>query len=393
MPHYNPLILLSLLMFIINVAFGTQIPSYLEIENRDQFKIIAVTDLHANEQDFYDSKSMEEVAAIVELYQPDLIALTGDLTSDEGLSGTSWVIDHIAALGVPWIFARGNHDNPFDFTESHNYLSNAPNSLHAATSENPNYRLSIRNKGENNDIWNLYIIDDGSYSPKMGFKQEQVDWFNAEVARVGENPPSAFVFAHIPLPQYQDVWDLGNCVGVKGEPVYYEEASPDAFRSLVNSKQVIGMWCGHDHVNSYHGELEGIMLTYVRPMCYRPTDEIYGDLKNGCELITVDVASETFTTKPVFADDPVPNINKNNNYLKNTKLSISKNHITVIDAKYGNHKLKIFNPQGKVVYKRNLLFNNRYNKISIDTKYFVKGVYVIKVSGSSGDIMKRYFKN
>lgn len=392
MQHYTSIILLSLLVLLINAAFGAPIPDYLEINEKDHFKIIAITDLHANEQDSYDRQSMEDVATIIEIYNPDLLALTGDLTSDQGLSETSWVIDHIAALGVPWIFARGNHDNPFDFTESHNYLSNAPNSLHAATSEDPNYRLSIRNKGETEDIWNIYVIDDGSYSPKMGFKEEQVNWFNAEVERVGDNPPPAFLFIHIPLPEYQDVWDLGNCVGVKGEPVYYEEASPNAFKSLVDSKQILGVWCGHDHVNSYHGEFQGIMLTYVRPMCYRPTDEIYGDLKNGCELITVDVTNKTFTTKPVFADDPVMNISNINITKRNSKITFNKNLLTVTNANQGTHTLRFFNAQGKVVLSKKADLSIGYNEILINTEKLSSGLYIIEVTGATGTLNMNYIK-
>jgi hypothetical protein len=275
-------------------------PSSLEISEKDQFKLLVATDLHCDLQDNDDLRVFSDLSSIIANYRPDLLILDGDLATNLGFNGLKWVIDHVAELGIPWVYARGNHDDPADLTQFHAYLSSAANSLHRGTSADPNYRLEMRNKGESKTLWNLFIIDDGSYTPTMGFKQAQIDWFKAEVARIGANPPPAFVFCHIPLPQYQQVWDNG-ATGEKNEAICFESSLPEAFSALVESHQVRGMWCGHDHVNNYYGTLDGVMLAYARHTGYHS----YGDLKRGATLITVNAASQGFTTQTVFADDPL----------------------------------------------------------------------------------------
>ncbi len=283
-----------------------------EISTPNSFKILVATDLHCDKHDANDLHTFSGLDTIIHKYGPDLLVVTGDLTTNLGLTGLQWVVDHIAALNIPWAFARGNHDNgpsadPTNFTQCHAYLSAAANSLHAGTTAYPNYRVEIRNKGQSTPVWNLFIIDDCwtlAGSTTGGFQQAQIDWFNAEVARIGVNPP-AFVFFHINLPQYQDVWNCGAACSVGGSKLDNIENAglTGAFTAFVNSKIVAGTWCGHDHLNDFHGILNGIYLSYARSSGYGG----YGQstFKKGATLISVDAAKKTFTAKAVFADDVV----------------------------------------------------------------------------------------
>jgi hypothetical protein len=293
-----------LLFILCQLAFSQSAVKRFEIPNLNSFKILVATDLHCDNQNANDLLTFSNLSKIVGNYRPDLLIVLGDLITDYRPDGLPWVADHIAALKVPWAFARGNHDNPDtpnNFGSCHAYLTKSAYSLHAGTVRYPHYRIGICNKGDSVPIWNLFIIDDAW--PTMGFQQAQIDWFNGEAARIGSNPPPAFAFFHIPLPQHLDVWNNGPLWGVKLDGVDYHAGARAAFTAFVNSRMIRGIWCGHDHRNNYFGLLSNIIVAFAQSSGISG----YGtaEIKKGATLITVNAAAKTFSTKSVYADDPV----------------------------------------------------------------------------------------
>ncbi len=275
-----------------------------------KLKLLAVTDLH-----FFDSKTPEdnnqksvaELKALVEKFKPELMLLNGD-TWFEDLGGKSfqhcqWATEQIGGLGIPWIFNFGNHDATQDFNKVYETLTNAPNSLFRGSANYGDYRVEICNPGGLNPFWNLIIVND--YFPDRGFNRYQINWFNAEVARIREKYPTpapSFIFAHIPLPQFNDLWKKGNAVGIKGEPVMFEGGTKKAFDAIKNSGMVRACFAGHDHLNNYWGNLDGIRLQYLRATGYGG----YGGekLKKGGTIIEIDLSrpEPKFETTTVFED-------------------------------------------------------------------------------------------
>ncbi len=72
------------------------------------------------------------------------------------------------------------------------------------------------------------------------------------------------VFVHIPLFEYHSLYESGRAVGTKAEDVCYDSDKGQSFQAFRKSGRVTGVFCGHDHVNNYHGDWQGVDLTYGR---------------------------------------------------------------------------------------------------------------------------------
>jgi len=278
----------------------------LTVQERGRVRVLAFTDLHFfNRPRYKDAWTMKEIKRMVTNNQPDLIVVCGDMWMENprgrGFKYCEWACEQMAQLRTPWALARGNHDKADDSAQVDELLANAPYSQYRGAGTNGNYTIEITNPGESRPFWDLIIINDAF--PEMGFKQPQIDWFNAEAARIKAKyspAPPAFVFAHIPLPQYQDLVEAGLAHGVKQELSYNEEGSRDALAALRDSGMVRAMFCGHDHVNNYYGVMEGVHLEYVRATGHGG----YGgyQVRKGGTLITAeaDHGKEDFFTESVF---------------------------------------------------------------------------------------------
>ncbi|MGN0468809.1 MAG: hypothetical protein ACI4GY_08810, partial [Acutalibacteraceae bacterium] len=158
------------------------------------------------------------------------------------------------------------------------------------------YSLQIKSSDGSKTVFNLYIIDsnakeeNGVYSP---VKKEQVEWYRNERERIknscGEYIPS-LVFQHIPLPEFYDI--IKRCSRFKkgaveafyshsnefyvlddetinnGGFMHESPASPDInngeFEAMKEKGDVLGIFVGHDHINSFSKELDGITLGYTQ---------------------------------------------------------------------------------------------------------------------------------
>ncbi|MEW6201341.1 MAG: metallophosphoesterase [bacterium] len=277
----------------------------LETREKGQFKILAVTDMHLHfmmREILLDTATIKNIVRMAEIFKPDLIVNTGDFwINNEGGLGADfckWCCKEFSKVKTPWAFAWGNHDEADDYNKCHAILEDTPFSLYRGGAADGNYRIEVRDKGIERPIWNLIFLNNS----RGGFKQEQIDWLSAEVTRIKKGnpePPPAFLFFHIPLPQYDDVVTAGLAKGVKFEKVCHENAPRDAFTAFKESSIVRATFCGHDHLNDYFGVLDGIHLAYIRAS---GVGGYGGDkVRKGGTLITADAAG-TFKTASVFPD-------------------------------------------------------------------------------------------
>lgn len=69
----------------------------------------------------------------------------------------------------------------------------------------------------------LYFLDSGDYSsnPSVGgydwIQRDQIEWYVSESQKLSsinnDSPLPALAFFHIPLPEYQEVWNNQTCLG------------------------------------------------------------------------------------------------------------------------------------------------------------------------------------
>jgi len=274
-----------------------------------KLRILAITDLHYFwRPGSHDRRTSDHLRRLTEQYHPELIVNCGDFWMEnpegKGLEYCKYATGEIEKLGVPWVFARGNHDmvSPDDEAPAREVLTTAPHSLYRGADSLDNYRVEISSPGADRPFWNIYLLNN-AYPALKGFHQEQLDWFAAEAAKVraldGDLP--AFAFFHIPLIEWKTMVDSGDARGVKLEPISVEEGSPGAFAALKKENQVRAMFCGHDHLNNYRGQYEGVHLEFLRSTGQGG----YGGMQvaKGATLIELDASGpvakfETFTVMP-----------------------------------------------------------------------------------------------
>lgn len=276
----------------------------LTIGESGKFKILQITDTHMH----YIAKGylgtpqqLEKIAAMVDIFKPDLIMNTGDfwvnVTEPGGADTCKWLCAEIAKFKTPWAYAWGNHDESKDYNRTHKLLESAPYSLYRGAAADGNYRIAVQAGGAAAPVWNMIVLNNS----RGGFRQPQIDWFDQEQARIRQQtptPPPAFIFCHIPAPQYDDIAAPGKAVGVKFEKVCHEDGTRDAVPAFGRAGFVKAMFVGHDHVNDYYGQSHGINLHYGRALGGYGEDRV----RKGATLISVDAASGAYETKSVFDD-------------------------------------------------------------------------------------------
>jgi 3',5'-cyclic AMP phosphodiesterase CpdA len=259
----------------------------LTFRDDETFTIVQFTDIHWTIANQADLKSRALMQEIIEAERPDLVILTGDLISaaacDNPLQAIRAVVSAVEAGHTPWAVVLGNHDSEagVDREVLMDALLEHESCLAGRSAEGVtgvgNYSLAVLDQhGEPAAV--LYFLDSGSTTPveRIGgydwIRRDQIQWYVRQSSTfTAENhgqPLCALAFFHIPLPEYQDVWDTGMCYGDKFETVCCPRLNSGLFAAMVEMGDIVGTFVGHDHVNDYWGLHHGIRLCYGRATGY-----------------------------------------------------------------------------------------------------------------------------
>jgi predicted MPP superfamily phosphohydrolase len=291
------------LSFVISTINGQKIPA-LRFNKDGKFKIVQFTDVHLKE--YNESKrdsAIMVMKTILESEKPDLVVLTGDIvTSDNVKAAWLTVIKPMIDAGIPWAVVFGNHDREHKFTNRQimEYLVTLPYNRSQFGPSNiygvGNYVLKIRGSKINKTKALLYCFDSNAYTGKkdndeLGYYDwinfSQIKWYR-EISRqfTKENngkPFPALAFFHIPVPEYSVIKNFPTTVGDKDEDVSSPKINSGMYDALLESKDVMGVFVGHDHNNNYIGCFNNICLAYG---CKTGFDA-YGKLDKGARIIVL----------------------------------------------------------------------------------------------------------
>jgi hypothetical protein len=247
------------------------------------FTIVQFTDLHWRNGDATDARTQALMEEVLHAERPDLVALTGDIVSgneakDAGAAFGA-VIAPIEARALPWAAVFGNHDDegrlsrrdlmavlrkhPLGLTEA------GPRTITGIG----NYVLRIFGGRGSRLRAALYFLDSGAHNARgighyAWIERDQIAWFlrqsRALGAEFGRGKLPALAFFHIPLPEWDEMWRTRPCRGHRHEPVCSPGLNSGFFAAMVEAGDVMGAFCGHDHVNDFEGELHGLRLAYGR---------------------------------------------------------------------------------------------------------------------------------
>ncbi len=274
------------------------------------FTVVQFTDIHWRNGDKFDQRSAALMGEILDAEQPDLVLLDGDTIhgADCVDPAQSWrdAVAPILARDLAWAAVFGNHDDEgaLNRAELMALQQTLPRCLStpgpAELSGVGNYVLPVLATHSDEIAAHLYCMDSHAYATnEVGgygwFKRDQIAWVLATAKRLraerGKVLP-ALAFFHIPLSEFNEMWDLRTCYGVKGEAVCCPLINTGMFAALYEAGDVMGVFVGHDHLNDFIGEFYGMKLAFGRASGYGG----YGndDFKRGARVIRLRAGAYRF---------------------------------------------------------------------------------------------------
>ena len=245
--------------------------------------------------------------------KPDLVVFTGDQI--KGYSATfkgntrqkitetlSEIFRPVIERKIPFTATFGNHD--MDCGIKNNVQAEIYKSFPGFVSGAPRhpddagtFLLELKDSNNEKGIFALYLIDSNAkdkkakaYSPVF---KEQVEWYKKERDRLNAENGAllpALVFQHIPVPEIfraikqvkkgtkgaveafyshsGEFYTLFDDTLSKGGFMHESPAAPDInngeFEAMREKGDVLGIFFGHDHINSFVKNVDGIDLGYTQ---------------------------------------------------------------------------------------------------------------------------------
>ena len=278
----------------VSVAAESEDSVTLRAAKQGDFKILMFTDMHLDGKNETSRLTVQELVRSVQKEQPDLVILGGDnVTSGLNRTRSHQLAKIFERLGVYWAGVLGNHegDNGWSIRrdEMVDIFASYPHCLMrrglASVTGDCNYALYIENP-DGSLLQTFYFLDsfdemtdaqkaDTGWTEDMssydGPKADQIAWYSAKVeetaARYGAH--DSIMVIHIPLSQMGAAAQGGEFLyGDKRERVCctgYETGLFEAIKAGGSTKTV---FCGHDHINNFGLEYNGILLSYIEMSGY-----------------------------------------------------------------------------------------------------------------------------
>lgn len=262
-------------------------------------RIVQFTDTHFHPADS-SLRTAATIRGIVERERPDLVVHTGDFVNNDDDERVEWTaLDVMNDLPVPWTLCFGNHDYPVRAAEGSRSLEQIHGQIahglqghvDAAGGRHYCWRYDLHAGDALLPAASLFFFQVGYAQGDRKISAPQLAWFAGQLAADGARGVATpiTVFVHIPLREYHELFERGPVEGAKAEGVCFDSDTGESFAAFAASKRVVAVFCGHDHVNDYHGDWKGVDLTYGRVTgwgAYGPPT-----WQRGGRLLEIDLAS------------------------------------------------------------------------------------------------------
>ncbi len=307
----------------------------LEFKN-GKFRIMQIAD--TQEIPAVSPDTIKLISTAIDAEKPDLVVFTGDQIKGyssffKGEKGKENVISTLKTLikpleekGVNFTITFGNHDGEaaLDNNEQFEIYKESPMFVYAdaaSINDKGTFCLSISDK------FLVYLFDthskaeNGGYS---GLNPEQIEWYR-KTRDSFETPLPSLAFQHIPTPEYFDIIKkvrrfTKGCVRAYGNhknefytldprssglrdfmlespaAPYTNSGEIDAF---LEKGEMLGLYVGHDHNNSFVVNYKGIDLGYAQGAGFN----VYGPgFKRGVRVFDIDESGKYETRTVTFGE-------------------------------------------------------------------------------------------
>ena len=299
-------------------------PAFAAVDNNDvlrfnkdgKFKIMQISD--TQDIDVPREATIMFMEKALDAEKPDLVVFTGDqlaggkIETAEGVyAGIKAILQPVVDRGIPFTVVFGNHDNddgcPVSRDEQFAYYQTFPGCLaYDAVPEmygTGTHNLPIYASEGSETKFNLWMIDSNDYDRVNGgydyVHQDQIDWYEktskALEEKEGHLVPS-IAFQHIIVPEVAELLvdspfsgenaiskvingenkllmlKPGKASGILLEFPCPSNTNSGQFASWKERGDVIAASFGHDHINTFVGNVDGIDLV----MCPGVTFQSYG---------------------------------------------------------------------------------------------------------------------
>lgn len=301
----------------------------LTFNKNGKFRIMQIADVQ--ECATVNPDTIKLMTLALEKEKPDLVVFTGDQIY--GIHPSFYnknrkelarkVLKEIIAptekAGIPFAVTYGNHDCQVGlsnaeqadiYAESPFNISGEPHS----DGDRGTFRLPLYD--EESHIFDIYLFDSNGQAPTgeyLPVSEEQINWFRAEREKAREDGKytNSIAFQHIPVPEFYDVikrvkfgtkgaveafrkhkgeWyvlpeEILKSGGFMGETPATPDRNSGQLEALREKGNVLGLLVGHDHINSFVAEKDGIKLIYTQGAGFN----VYGPGRNrGVRIVELD---------------------------------------------------------------------------------------------------------
>ncbi|XP_008811437.1 probable inactive purple acid phosphatase 28 isoform X3 [Phoenix dactylifera] len=222
-----------------------------------------------------DLNTTQFLRRMIEAEKPDLIAFT------DAAESLFQVFRPAMESRIPWAAILGNHDQESTMTRGE-LMSFISLMDYSVSQLNPpgfkidgfgNYDIRVHGAFSsgmaNTSVLNLYFLDSGDRAMVGGvrtygwIRESQLTWLRtaSQNLQQGIFPAPALTFFHIPIPEVRDLWYRG-FVGKYQEAVACSMFNSGVLKSLTSMGDVKAVFLGHDHLNDFCGNIDGIWFCY-----------------------------------------------------------------------------------------------------------------------------------
>ncbi len=373
---------ITMMMSLVTVGFaGFKDDAKLQFDNKGKFKMLILADV----QDNYPMKEsvIQFIREALKYEAPDLVVFCGDNTTRGEEASIDQMLQPLVETNTPFTFVFGNHDDDGELSNDEQlpYYTKYENCLaydaDPALSGCGTHNLPILSSDGEKIAYNLWMFDTGSDARDgngnwLGYdwvKADAIEWYkttrDAMAAENGGEVVPAMAFQHI-IPQepvkqifYESPISLGELTTnysdgtqstvipniTKFEGYLLEKSCPSygndgQWQAMVDGGDVVGLVVGHDHLNNFIVNCEGIDLIQTPGVTY---NSYYSNMFQGARVIELDES----------------NLREYNTYL------VTTNELAVKDGSF----LPELSDRSDFSYSFNLVFSKIYQFIY---NFFIK---------------------